>query len=519
MRRSNFFMLFALSFFAACDAERLADEVDEAVEFREVYQCAEYNTKIPADEAGTNTLFGKTMMVTAPFVVDDECRTKYDPVLWGQKGCSIASQGRWSFWYLMQQMAGDTPTAEFTMRLLETFEAPPDTLKINNVALEQRGLIRNLVIKPWREASGCNGDSKWDQQPCPNLKPEFAPLRLLAIANRIDLRPNGSEISPYINLPDAAKTAGEGRFVFGFVELKAPYNNMQASQKLDEAGAKEAQIILEYAMPTASKTRISWAKDWLALNVPTTTLIEQEAYKVKLTAITEGFTTKNKFSGRPNYGNAINNVRTNEIAFQSLNNEKRWSFRQFQLKCPPQNPNCGTNARQLVNLQLDQTPLNNHQDSPELLAFLSANEPAILKLAHVVPGFAANNVPFGAGESFSRKFNFQFQWAFNSLEQGNIDVLKAADVRRMFAISTCNGCHYHETNTQTNQHVKNRAKGSASLLSQFLQRKPLEVFNIPTSDGADSVLFSEPTRRLCELFHTQSGATKTLTLATGHQSL
>ena len=123
---------------------------------------------------------------------------------------------------------------------------------------------------------------------------------------------------------------------------------------------------------------------------------------------------------------------------------------------------------------------------------------------------------FIAGESLSQPlFNTPFIWAFDLMINEQFqDKLNAPDTRRLFAIGTCNGCHYKETENTTNMHVRLPAKGADVQVSDFLSKAPLTLSTIFDKDN-NLVQFNEPKRRLCELVHTQTGQGNVLTTAFG----
>src|SRR5262249_38725348 len=146
--------------------------------------------------------------------------------------------------------------------------------------------------------------------------------------------------------------AGEGRFVFGF---------------LGQGGSPlQATIILEYKLPaTTDQDVLSWANSFHALG----RLRFGEDYNAALQVITERFAGRNARPGHPN-GNAINAVRTNDIAFGGV-----WELRQFKL----------TAAGKLEAALLERTPLRSLNRSPSLAAFINANQAAIIAETHSVP--------------------------------------------------------------------------------------------------------------------------------------
>lgn len=485
---------------AACDpfddGEASWGHTDDDVEFREVYPCDEYKAKIPQTTDAMLAMFRKVGVITNNAVVRDPCRTSMDSNVWLLNKCPVSTQGVWTFWHLMSQMAGTNDTTGFILTMLESMEETP---LVNGVPLQARGKVRALVIDPWRKASNCTEGKKWADDKTCKLDPKKAPFALTAIVNRIDLRPDTVNLNQggYIQPPDSKDTAGEGRFVFQFTH--------------QDGTPLEGGIILEYALPTKLQNRVTWANDWLSLN---NYAAFDASYVARLQQITDKFTKKGVFPGRPNFGNAINAVRTNERAFDPKPPlSSQWTLRAFKLACPGI---CALDGRNLLPQIVDQTPQNLYQnDEKRLLPFLNNNAAAIRAGTHVVPEDIEGEA-FIAGESLSQPlFNTPFIWAFDLMINEQFqDKLNAPDTRRLFAIGTCNGCHYKETENTSNMHIRLPAKGADVQVSDFLSKAPLTLSTI--FDKSDNqVQFNEPKRRLCELFHTQSGLGNVLTTAFG----
>ena len=494
--RSNVCIVAGLLFLApGCDGpedESAWVHEEEPATFREVHPCAEHNAKLPQTQAGLLALFNKVALITDDLVIKDPCRTSMDPAIWLQKKCPLNTQGVWTFWSLMSQMAGTNNTSGFIMRMLESLEEGPS---VNGVPLSLRSKVRSDLIDPWRSASGCAKGLKWNTDQC-QLNPKAAPFYLTAIVNRMDLRPDANgNIVPggYLQPADSKDTAGEGRFVFNFM-------------KPNLIDPMEGGIILEYALPTANFNRVQWADSWLALN---NHLTITPAYLSALQTITDRFTRKGAFPGRPNGGSAINAVRTNELAFDPRPiNQRQWSLRAFKLDCV----NCLPDGKLLLPQPVEQTPMDSKKnDEVQLLPFLDANAVAIRGGKHVVPEIV-NGLPFIGGESRSHRFfDNPFIWAGDlMMEDKFVDDLNAADTRRKFAMATCNGCHYKETENKTNMHVRLPGAGMSVQVSDFLSKTPITLDSVFDKNDVP-VQFNEPKRRLCELHQTRSGAAAPLT--------
>jgi hypothetical protein len=250
----------------------------------------------------------------------------------------------------------------------------------------------------------------WPKLPDGRLDLTRAPLRLLAVVNRLDLRKT------------SAGSAGEGRFVFGVLD----------------AGGNPTQftVILEYNLPAASGDEVrAWAERWHALGAldPAT-----EGYRAALQAVTDAFAGPGAAPGRPN-GSAINQVRTNEIALAAP-----WELREFGLN----------EAGQLAERTVAVTPDASFNGAAALATFVNANEAAVLSEQHDVP-LQADGAPFRAGAIVN---NVDF-WSAPGIANN--------EARHKFSLNTCNGCHGAETSTAF-LHVSPRAADQEAALSGFL---------------------------------------------------
>lgn len=253
-------------------------------------------------------------------------------------GTRSPAREEWSLEHLVEEISGSSDpgstTAEaFVADWLRSFEH--DQVVSPNLVVPARPRIRELVIEPWKEqALGRQGgsDEEWIRDT------DFfatAPLRLVAIVNRIDLAkftrapdPNPADDvieGDFVNV----RNAGEGRFVFQF---------------LGAAGTPlPFTAIFEYELPASSPEQlIRWGKDWR-------TLADMEfgdAYNQHLADLTTRFTDRDSAVQRPN-SVLLNQIRTNEIALvlppqdgdqgeeqQQVQEEEvppQWELREFRL--------------------------------------------------------------------------------------------------------------------------------------------------------------------------------------------
>ncbi|SES76163.1 hypothetical protein [Stigmatella erecta] len=419
----------------------------------------------------------KELVIKDLSVVNDPCRTQFNGS--GSTACVAAMRGHWSFGYLVSQLAGNKGPAEtsvFVLNWLRTWEVDQT---VNNFSLPARPGITSLVINPWRLKSGCT-----ETGPC-TLDFNQAPFRLLAIVNRIDLSGPSDFYSPNTASP------GEVRFVFGFLNPDKVTDNASGQGKLN------ATVIFEYKL-SPTRTTFSWASKWHALGALS---LNTEAYNQALQSITDTMVSFNTLVN-PN-GTAISQVRTNESAFDTVV-PKKWELREQKLACS--GGNCS-----LVPDTVKLTPQNSINQTVDLDTYLLTNASAIAredfsKMPSHWLGGASHSFPIPQGAHIwdmtggSSNSNY-------TLNGGNFDPLN----RHLFALSTCNGCHYAETFT-SNFHIPPRSLNVPTAPSSFVGgSSALEPSTAAPNQPANYASLSDPSettstreyndawRRKCEL--------------------
>jgi hypothetical protein len=303
--------------------------------------------------------------------------------------------GAWSFQHLMEAMA---PSAAEAPALVEDmFSTWLTDQAVNGLVVPARPSIRDLVLNDWPRLDGALDLSR-------------APVRLLAIMNRLDLR----------NL--AKGQAGEGRFVFGIT---------------DSAGQPtQFTMILEYRLPASSEADVlAWADQWHGLNG----LVPGSAdYNAALEQITERFAGRGADPTGVN-GSALNQIRTNEVALGFP-----WELREFTLS--------GSGSLQPATVKL--TPDSSFLGDSLVADFVNQNEAEILIERHEVPA-SFGGVPFLGGSSL------------NNIDAWTADGIANNEARHKFSLNTCNGCHGRETDTIF-LHILPRSAGAPADISGFL---------------------------------------------------
>jgi hypothetical protein len=358
----------------------------------------------------------QSLTITDVSVVQDPTRT-YD-------GCSATgSMGKWTFGYLMQQMANQSATgtdpSTFVANWLQNWM---NNQTVNGFSDAARTQINNLIIQPWTTRSGGPGNP---------LNLALAPFRLLAIVNRLDLRTAG--------VYGGGGNAGEGRLVFGVMD--------------QNCNPQPFTVIFEFGVPKSGCFEVkSWAQQWENLSSLT---LGTAAYNNALEAITDQFTGAGENTAKPG-GSALDQLRTDERALTLP-----WELREFHLVAAS-----GTTV-QLQQATVAQTPETSLNGNTVVGNYINANQTAIDDDTYTVPA------QFPAGQAFlgSSSVNNLDVWNASNIAVNSTStppVSAALNPRHFFAEQgTCNGCHGRETAT-TFLHIANRASGSAAALSGFL---------------------------------------------------
>jgi hypothetical protein len=337
---------------------------------------------------------GRELMIRDLSVVEDKLRTTFDGP------ADDPRTGAWTFGRIMEQLAAsDAAGPDMVEHVFNTWLTDQT---INTFAVPAKPSMRDLVL------------NTWPRSPDGKLDLKRAPLRLLAIVNRIDSR----------NL--AQGHAGEGRFVFGI---------------LDPDGFQtEFTMIFEFRLPAKTPDDvIAWANRWHALgSLP----FPSETYNAALQDITDAFSRRGSEPGRPN-NSALAQFRSNEIALTN----SIWELREFELSAT-------TNQLEPSTVKL--TPDTSFQQgSPLVASYVNQNEASILLEQHVVPEVFEGQ-RFLGGSSF----NDLFAWTAPGINNN--------EARHKYSLNTCNGCHSIDENGTAFLHVFPREPGQQSSLSGFL---------------------------------------------------
>ncbi|HTS10625.1 MAG TPA: hypothetical protein VMH00_00775 [Candidatus Limnocylindrales bacterium] len=343
----------------------------------------------------------RELMITDLSVVEDPTRT-FDP-------CTGAGSpmGAWTFGKLMTDMAnGTVDPAKMVEDWLKLWTADQT---VNSFVVPNRSTgINNLLLSTWKRTG--SGELDLSQ----------APMRLLAIVNRIDLRQN---------VFYGGGSAGEGRFVFGVLDPNTCSSLPQFT------------VILEYGVPKSGCAAIhAWAQQWHALG---SIVLGTPAFNTALQNITDVFAGPNANPAKPN-GSALDQLRTDEVALAFP-----WELREFHLDA---------STHEFDEATVKQTPAPSFNGGSTLTNYINANQSAILAGTFVVPDDFPGTSPFlGANAPNGPPTVF---WNGTPAAASN-------DARQQFSVNTCNGCHGGETQTPFLQ-IHPRAAGTVAQLSLFL---------------------------------------------------
>lgn len=331
-----------------------------------------------------------------------------DEAVVGDERAKNASAGPWSFRHLVEEMAppGVAP-ADFVMRWLTSWQSDR---RVNGFLIPARLDVKRVLICPWLRATPSNAcDFTCSACQANVLDLSLAPFRLVAFANRIDLRET-----------EDIGGVGESRLVFGVTN--GPGDD-PASTPL------RMSAIFEYKNPsTEGRGAAYWASRWHDLAAFPA---HDAAYIAALQSLTDEIVVRGAAPGAPS-DSSIGQVRTNEREFDWI-----WDLREFKL-----------DATGLTLAPTFNTPDKSSNNSPELAAYVEANRDLIMTAQHRTPpqftsGVASPFVP----------------WYLPGVDE---------ELRHRFARRTCDGCHQTEEDpVDVNFHISPLRKG-VEKLSPFL---------------------------------------------------
>jgi hypothetical protein len=408
----------------------------------------------------------RELMITDPSVIAAPLETTFDQ----EHPSGDARRGAWTFGRLVHNMLPEgkrnSPKAasKLVMNWLKTWEVDQSPNPGISPAFARSG-VRVLILDPWKFASGCDLPESPTTDAACVLDMSVAPFKLMAIVNRPDLR---------IVANDSSAIGGEGRFVF---QVHGPTLAVKASGGgglgvMDPTvTASKFTVIFEYSLPVwSTRDTLAWAREWHQLGRKPF----GREYNAALRELTEAFSGAGSDPRRVN-GNALNQIRTNEVSSQGArfftnpaspappvwaSGTGVWELREFRLAS-------GGIVPHTVNLEpsrdfdiarpviqgLGQVGLEGTRPG-ELSAFLQQNGPAVLAGSYKLPRGMSGNSALVAGRSPHISWGKDAPIAPAIAAPGQPNQLGAdIDVRDKFALTTCAGCHRHETDTRHFMHI------------------------------------------------------------------
>jgi len=300
----------------------------------------------PTPVAGTTTACPATIDAYRELLVIDPS------VLGDGRAKNDDADGAWSFRARLDEIAGTAHAGDAALAWLEQWR-DVTSVGTDGAPVTPRPAVDDVLVAPWRAASSpdCNAAG---------LDPTKAPFRLLAIANRIDLRDDPAA---------CVGAAGELRFVY---------------TALDASGAAlPMTVIFEVPYP---KTRSphDWAAAWHALGA----LPFGAKYNDALEALTRSVT--DAVDARTVH------VRTNESALGD-----GWEMREF----------AASGDGSLDEVAIDTTPRDDLDGASSLGAWVAGDADAVASGAWVLP----SAMRAGAASIPSASFRWSVTGASSSL--------------------------------------------------------------------------------------------------------
>ena len=417
-----------------------------------------------------SNVIGNSLMVTDPTVVEDPTRT------WNVCNQTGTVDGPWTFGTLMRQLASvdpahiatDAQVSTFVLNWLKTWNA---NQTVNGEVVGARAFVLSTIVTPWLTASQAAGS------PAGQLDMHFAPFKLMAIVNRLDLRGN-SGYGP--------SNAGEGRFVFCLVLSCQP---------------QPFNVIFEFGVNKTGCAAVqAYGKQWFDLSSLT---LGSPAYNSALQAITDQFTKCGTNPSKPDQS-SLDQLRTNEAA-----SILPWELREFHVEgasgqqggmvevTVKQEPNEIYNGHIPTNTAANVDILANYVNSNQ--AFFIANDYEI-RDSLVING---DTIRFLGGVSHTQLPPTgtppnEHHW--DGTVATGPGFITSDSARFILSLNTCSGCHGGETQTDFRQVIPN-GFGTAATLSGFLTGLPAvpDAAARPAGGPVHNRPFSDLLRRALDL--------------------
>jgi hypothetical protein len=305
----------------------------------------------------------------------------------------------------------------------------PWLIEANAVANEWTMTHYNNVSDPniWK--------TDWDNTPEDSLL-KYAPFKLMAIVNRMDLKGNSGYTGSLNN-------AGETRFIYTLV---APFEINLAGVLANPGESPIGQpgpvdnpidwqgmnVILEFGNPQTTRCDLrDYAQQWLDLSAYE---LGSPDYNQALEAITHTVIDANAAPNKPN-GSALDQIRTNERLFATSSNAVQsaadwetsdWELSQFELNA---------SSHLLVPAPVSNTPTATSNDAYNYN--LNGTTQAASTILLLTDGNEAN--------ALMDWVTTHYPTPISSTDPNSH--LMEKDIRQQLSLNTCQGCHSGETKT------------------------------------------------------------------------
>lgn len=432
-------------------------------------------TALRTFECGNAILRQNSLFITDLSVVEDAERT------FNVINSSGMEMGAWTFGKMMQNAANTAFTGVSAKDFLKSWVRHwMEPQVVNNLDSDPRAGTFNMLINPWLTLAGATGvteanwESKWDNATEANLL-KYAPFKLTAIVNRLDLRANtayGGEVT--------GERSGETRFIFSLISTgqgiapnahslpgQIPIHENQDNDIPRFADWEGMNIILEYRNTCQNRCEIKdLANKWVELSQLT---LGSSAYNAKLEIITNQVTNADASLQDPNHS-ALARIRTNERIFSQVGTKSMdfwtkdapWQFRQFEidpatslLKQVPLTNTPRADANVMIN-QSSPSPLPSPYNINVLhWAWDPQNILKVIGGRHNLPDEYPAGTPIKAADgTVSTNFHYNFGIVYPS-QYSPVEAYTTTThpmpervaIRHQIALNTCQGCHNSETKT------------------------------------------------------------------------
>ncbi|MES2705003.1 MAG: hypothetical protein V4726_00210 [Verrucomicrobiota bacterium] len=390
---------------------------------------------VQTNERDLPVLPDRSLVITHRYVLDHPTET-FDPYsLIKPRGMPRGrSDGAWSFPHILSKLLKQNYNPDTTpeavkanakfAKVLSAFAGQWEAKNALGIPADKQFLQE--VVQPWRDKSALL------QYPSGQLAPHLAPLRLLAIVNRIDLRENFAFGGASGGVPS---NAGRLHFVFGFIS--------------PDGQALEGRLIVEIRVKKKGEQELwKWARQWqdLTKEWPLKTKIPSENYIRALKKLTEDVL---------DHSGALSSIRTNEKV-DSLT--PPWDMREFVL-----NPQ----SKVLDSARLTQTPDRKNFSAGQMWLEKFCAGPQADDLIKR----GAYRLPDNILAPITSADNEQLKFKAGSESR-----------RHLIALNTCNGCHGPEAKLTVSgipddrffSHISHPGKPGPVTLSDFLMKTDME---------------------------------------------